>query len=236
MMLRERGSSTPGRIRLLLFSTPEGRVLLAGLLLTVTGLLLMALVATWSPRISRMIGALAFSNIIFGRAVSMSIGYAAGYGHSLVLSVNMVTETILVLLFYPVFVFSVKKLVVFSWSRKLLEHTNTAAIRHKDKVRKYGVIGLFTFVWFPFWMTGPVVGSAIGYLIRFPAWLTLTAVLAGTYIAMVAWALFLFDLQKRMAVFGGWAPALLVGIIIAIVALGYLAIRKQDMNHPHGEE
>ena len=181
----------------------------------------MGLVAFWSPESSRMIGAMTFSNIIFGRAVAMSIGYAAGYGHAIVIAVNIWVETVLVLLFYPVFVFSMRKLVEFPRLKRILERTHEAAERHRDKVRRYGIIGLFTFVWFPFWMTGPVVGSAIGYLLGFTAWLTISVVLAGTYIAMGGWAYLLFGLHTRAAVFGPWAPALIVVLIILMVVAGY---------------
>lgn len=206
----------------------EGKILLSGVALTILGLVSMLLVAIWDPTMSRIIGVMAFTNISVGRAVSMSIGYASGQGHGLVLAVNMVTETILVLLFYPLFVFSVKKLISLDWIKNLLERTHAAARKHEGKVRKYGIVGLFTFVWFPFWMTGPVVGSAIGYLLGFPAWLTLAAVLAGTYVAMVAWAFFLFDLQKRAAAWGEWAPLVIIGMLIAVVLIGYLFHRNKE--------
>ena len=173
-----------------------------------------------------MIGAMSFSNIIFGRAVSMSIGYAAEYSHLLVVSVNIWVETVLVLLFYPVFVFSMRKLVVFPRLKRFLERTQAAAERHHHKVRRYGIIGLFTFVWFPFWMTGPVVGSAIGYLLGFPSWLTVLVVLAGTYIAIGGWAYLLLGLHARAAEIGPWAPALIVGLIILIVLAGYWLNRR----------
>ena len=206
----------------------EGKILLSGVLLTILGLVSMLLIAIWDPATSRIVGVMAFSNITIGRAVSMSIGYAAGQGHGLVLIVNMITETILVLLFYPLFVFSLKKLIRLDPIKSLLDRTHAAASKHQAKVRKYGVLGLFTFVWFPFWMTGPVVGSAIGYLIGFPAWLTLTAVLTGTYVAMVAWAFFLFDIQKRAAAWGEWAPLAIVGLLLAVVLLGYLTHRHKE--------
>ncbi len=181
----------------------------------------MGLYAFWSPQTSRMISAMSFSNIIFGRAVSLSIGFAGGYGHTLVIGVNAWVETVLVLLFYPIFVFSMQKLVVFPKLKHFLDRTRAAAEHHQDKVHRYGIIGLFTFVWFPFWMTGPVVGSAIGYLLGFSHWLTLSVVLAGTYIAMGGWAYVLFGVQARAAEFGSWAPALIIGIIIMLVLAGY---------------
>lgn len=204
-----------------LFVTTEGRVFALGIGITLLGLILMGVVALWSVPTSRIIGTMAFANIVFGRAVSMSIGYAAGYGHWLVITVNMVTETILVLLFYPLFVFSLKKLVVFPALKTVLDRTHEAATTHEAKVRRYGIVGLFVFVWFPFWMTGPVVGSAIGYLLRLPALLTLTVVLAGTYIAMGAWAWFLFRLQQHAAGLGPLAPVLIVILFVAIVIAGY---------------
>ena len=165
-------------------------------------------------------------NIIFGRAVSLSMGYASGYGHALVVSVNMWVETVLVLLFYPIFVFSMRKLVVFPKLKRFLDRTSAVAEHHYDKVQRYGIIGLFVFVWFPFWMTGPVVGSAIGYLLGFPAWLTMSVVLTGTYIAMGAWAYLMFDLQSRAAVLGSWAPALIIGLLIIFVLAGHWLNRR----------
>jgi hypothetical protein len=110
-----------------LFKTSEGRILIFGAAVALAGLIVMGLVAFWSPQASRMIGAMSFSNIIFGRAVSMSIGYAGGYGHALVVPVNMWVETVLVLLFYPVFVLSMRKLVVFPRLKRILESTRQAA-------------------------------------------------------------------------------------------------------------
>ena len=152
---------------------------------------------------------------------SASIGYAGGYGHAIVIPVNMWVETVLVLLFYPLFVFSMRKLVVFPKLKRYIERTRAAAELHRDTVRRYGIIGLFVFVWFPFWMTGPVVGCAIGYLLGMSPWLTIVVVLAGTYIAMGGWALLMFDLHNRATEFGDWAPLLLISLIILFVLLGY---------------
>lgn len=215
-------------IRELLFSTTEGKILAGGIALSVISLFIMGVTALLSPGTARMMGAMAFSNIVFGRAVSITIGYAGGYGHTLVITVNMIVETILVLLFYPLFVFSLNKLVVFPALKNTLDRVHQAATHHQDKIRRYGLIGLFGFVWFPFWMTGPVIGCAIGHLIQLPVWLNLSIVLTGTYIAMGAWAFVLFNLQQRAEAIGPWAPGLIVVIIIAIVAAGYLLNKKRS--------
>ena len=209
-----------------LLTTIEGRILLLGLGLALTGLMVVAVEAYWSMHTSRIIGAMTFANILFGRAVAMSIGYAGGYGHNLVMSVNMWVETVLVLLFYPVFVLSMRKLVQFPWLKNFLDRTHAAAERHHHKVRRYGILGLFLFVWFPFWMTGPVVGSAIGYLLGFPAWLTLLVVLVSTYIAIAGWAYLLFDLYSRAVTFGPWAPVLIIGMLVMFILAAYVLRRR----------
>ena len=195
----------------------------------------MGLTAFWSLQTSHMIGAMAFFNIVFGRVVSMSVGYAGGYGHLLVIAVNAWVETVLVLLFYPLFVFSMRKLVEFQRLKRFLDRTRAAAVRHHDKVRRYGVLGLFVFVWFPFWMTGPVVGSAIGYLLGFSAWLTVSVVLAGTYVAMGAWAYLMHGLHSRAALLAPWAPMLLICLIILFVLAGYWLSRREQRPHQHDD-
>ena len=210
-----------------LFKTVEGRILLLGIVIALAGLIAMGLIAFWSPETSRMMGAMSFADLMFGSIVSMSIGYAGGYGHTFVVPVIMWVESVMVLLFYPVFVFSVRKLVEFPRLKRLIERTQTAAERHHGRVRRYGVVGLFMFVWFPFWMTGPVVGSAIGYLLGLPAWVTLTVVLAGTFVAMVGWAFLLFSLYARTAAFAPWAPILIIGLIIVVILAIYLLDRRK---------
>jgi uncharacterized membrane protein len=209
-----------------LFKTTEGRILLLGIATAFAGLIGMGLVAFWSPQTSEMIGAMSIANLILGTVVSMSIGYVAGYGHPLVIAVNMWVETVVLLLFYPVFVLSMRKLVVFPRLKRFLERTHATAERHHGTVRRYGIVGLFIFVWIPFWMTGPVVGSAIGYLLGFPAWLTLSVVIAGTFMTMVSWAYLLFGLYTRAADFGPWASALIIGLIILVILVFYLLDRR----------
>ena len=132
-----------------LIKTAEGHILLLGIAIAILGLATMGAIAIESPQTFRMIGAMSISNIVLGRAVALSIGYAGGYGHLLVILVNIWVETVLVLLFYPVFVFSMRKLIVFRRMKRFLERTRAAAERHQTTLRRYGIVGLFVFVWLP---------------------------------------------------------------------------------------
>ena len=129
----------------------------------------------------------------------------------------MLLETILVLVFYPLFVFIWQQLLVIRWLKRLSEHTYKAAERHKDKVRKYGIIGLFMFVWLPFWMTGPVVGCMIGYLLGMRIWVNLVTVLTGTYIAILGWAYLLHNLHQHTLSYSSYAIVIIAALAAATV-------------------
>ncbi len=210
------------RVWIRLLHSEEGRVFATGLTLALIGISALALSWLWSPSLSQVLVAMTAMNILFGRAAAMSFGYAANLGHGVVLSVNMLIETILVLLFYPLFVFSWRHLVEIRGLSRIIERTSTAAAANRETIRKYGMIGLLAFVFMPFWMTGPVVGCAIGFLLGLRTWVTLTLVLTGTYLAIGGWALLLQELHARVAEYSFFGPTALTGLIVLIAVIGYL--------------
>jgi len=143
----------------------EGHILLAGIVLSLLYLSFLSLSALLSPGLVQNLAGITATNVLFGRASGMSLSYALGFGHAVAMPLNMLIETILVLLFYPLFVFSLNHLLVIEFLRKVVDRTAGAAEKHQDKVRRYGIPGLVFFVWFPFSMTGPLVGCVIGHMI-----------------------------------------------------------------------
>jgi uncharacterized membrane protein len=208
-----------------LLGTLEGRVLLAGLLLSTAGIVGLGFTWLWSPAYSQVLVAMTATNVLFGRAAAMSFGYAVGLGHGVVVPVNMLVETVLVLLFYPLFVLSWRQVVEFRTFGNVIRRTREAAEANQDTIRRYGVLGLFAFVWFPFWMTGPVVGCAIGFLLGLSTAVNLAIVLTGTGLAMIGWAIVLRELHDRVAEFSVFGPMIMVIVIILAVVAGHLLHR-----------
>ena len=97
------------------------------------------------------------------------------------------------------------------------DRTRKAAETHKDKVQKYGIIGLFMFVWLPFWMTGPVVGCMIGYLLGLRVWVNITTVLIGTYAAILGWAFLLYQLHQKTISYSSYAIVIIAALIAAVM-------------------
>ncbi|NCC37608.1 MAG: hypothetical protein EOM24_37205, partial [Chloroflexia bacterium] len=186
----------------------------------------------WSVDAAQWLAALIASNLVFGRVASMSLGYAIGLDTFAVVLVNALVETILVLVFYPLFLFSWRQLVEVRGFGSYLHAVRMSAEQHQDKIRRYGLIGLFVFVWSPIWMTGPVVGCAIGILLGLSMRVTLSVVLAGTCVAMVAWGLAMQHLHDQVSRLSSFGPLAVLAVlaVVAVVAywLGHRARKRAD--------
>ena len=123
------------------------------------------------------------------------------------------------------FVFSCRQLLVLGIFKKFFERIRNTAEQHKDFVRRYGLVGLFAFVWFPFYMTGPIVGCVIGFLLNIRPTFTIAAVLTGTYTAVLGWALLMFTFKVQLAPLGPYAAAVLLAILL-LVLIGANTLHK----------
>jgi len=94
-----------------LFASTEGRML--GIGLALTGLMLLAFGIGWHlfPDSVLTYAAMTGLNLVIGRAAGMSFGYASGLGHAQVVPLNMLVETIQVLVVYPLFALSWRQLI-----------------------------------------------------------------------------------------------------------------------------
>jgi uncharacterized membrane protein len=201
-----------------LLAGSEGWLLLAGIALTLIYTFWLGIKLLLSADESQVLIGITATELMFGRAAAMAFGYTMGLGHKSVIPICMIIETILVLIFYPLFVFSWRHLLVVKSLGNMFERIRRTAETHKEKVQKYGVVGLFAFVWFPFWMTGPVVGSVIGFLLGLRLWLNMTVVLAGTYTVIIGWAYLLRHFHKQVASYSSYAAmVMMVGLIFVII-------------------
>jgi len=217
-------------LKINLLSSSEGCIFLVGVTIALIYALWLGTKFIFNPVDANVLAAMTATSIIFGRAAAMTVGYTMGLGHSTVIPVSMIIETMLVLIFYPLFVFSWNHLLVIKGLKSIFDRIHKAAEFHEVKVRKYGTIGLFAFVWFPFWMTGPVVGCVIGFLLALPVWLNISVVLAGTYVAILGWAFFLRTIHEQIASYSSHAAIILMVIIIGIIIIGHLMYRSQQEN------
>jgi uncharacterized membrane protein len=226
----ETNSEQKNQLKATLLTSSEGRLLLIGVALAFTYTFWLGIKLLYFPEESQVLIGMTATHIMFGRAAGMAFGYSLGLGHSTVIPTCIIIETILVLIFYPLFVFSWRHLLVLNWLKNIFERIHKAAEIHKVKVQRYGIIGLFFFVWFPFWMTGPIVGCVIGFLLGLRAWLNITVVLTGTYVAIFGWAFFLRQFHEQVASYSSYAAMVLMALLVIIIILGHLLLRTFHEN------
>jgi len=226
----ETNSEQKDQLKATLLTSSEGRLLLIGVALAFIYTTWLGIKLLYSPEESQILIGMTAIDIVFGRAFAMASGYSLSLGHGTVIPVCIIIETILVLIFYPLFVFSWRHLLVINRLKNIFERIHRSAETHKDKVQRYGIIGLFVFVWFPFWMTGPVVGCVIGFLLGLRVWLNITVVLAGTYAAIFGWAFFLRQFHDRVASYSSYAAMVLMALLVVIIILGHLLHRALKEN------
>ena len=203
-------------LRTTLLTSSEGRLLIVGLSMAIVYFVWLGYELVFSPADFQGLIGMTATEIVFGRVACLAFGYSLEMGHGTVIFLCMVIETILVLVFYPLFALIWRQLLVVRWLKRLSDRTRKHAEQHKDLVERYGIVGLFLFVWVPFWMTGPVVGCMIGYLLGLRIWVNITTVLIGTYAAILGWAFFLRHMHEKFASYSSYAAMVLMGLLIAV--------------------
>ena len=205
-----------------MIASRESRILYSGIVLAVVYTTGLFLLTKSDLELFRNMLVMGFINMIFGRAASLSFGFTLNVSRWAIIVQTMVLETIAVLIIYPLFIFAWHKLLNIDYLDRFFNKIRSAAEEHHDKVKKYGLIGLFAFVVFPFWMTGPVVGSIIGFLLGFDSIITISIVLLGTYFAIFGWAFVFYNLHVLFYRISPYLPYLFLTAIILVVIAGYI--------------
>jgi uncharacterized membrane protein len=210
----------------------EARILALGLFLTLMTVVALGIGWLVNPEFAARFAAMTGLNLAIGRAAGMSFGYASGLHHPSVITSSALIETIQVLVIYPLFVLSWKSLLDARHMQRLLVGMRRSAEANQSRVARYGMIGLFAFVFLPFWMTGPVVGSAIGFLIGLKARHNLPIVLSATYAAVAIWAIFFERMNEWLAAYGRYtAFGLVLAVAVAALALRVVWTWRENQGH-----
>ncbi len=168
--------------------------------------------------------------LFLGRAVSIADGIASGFGSLYLVFQNGLEDIILLLILYPWVVAAYEGVSGHRLLRGTIERVRRTAEANRKVIEPWGVIGLWTFVFFPFWSTGALVGGVVGYLLGMRTWVVFSSVFAGHLIS-VASLVWLFDLFREMlASFEhGWVKflpwvVLLVLLLITLVWRGMKSV------------
>ena len=135
--------------------------------------------------------------LFLGRAVSIADGIASGFSSIYLMFQNGLEDIILLLVLYPWVVAAYEGVSGHRLLRGTIGRVRRTAEANRKVVEPWGVVGLWVFVFFPFWSTGALVGGVVGYLLGMRTWVVFTSVFAG-HLLSVASLVWLFDSTREM--------------------------------------
>ena len=201
----------------------EVKILVLGLVLTaLTGVYFLYLLYA-DPGLYKVLSSTAIIHIMGGRALGIVTCLSAGISLIYTISYNFFLEVVIVLIAYGIVVLVMQNIIQPKLFDNAVRQAELTAQNQKTKIKKYGSIGLFLFVMFPFFMTGPVIGAIIGYLLNYRAVNNFLIVFSGTLASIIIYALIgnniinIINQYIHIDVLRKWG-----GIIIAVLIVFFL--------------
>ncbi|MCD4718279.1 MAG: small multi-drug export protein [Desulfobacula sp.] len=200
-----------------LINTIEGRLLLSGFFLSALLMVFSISYAIIEIQIAKILILVLVAHTVGGRAAGIGLCILNGFGAFPTILYNLYIEVLIVCFTYAGFVLSTTNYLRNEWLIKLMARLTGKALEQKDKIKPFGWIGIFLFVMAPLPVTGPVVGSIIGYMLRLSLFRNFSATFLGTLTAIIIW-FYCFDfLEQRFHMI-----QYLFAAIVIIVLIPYL--------------
>jgi uncharacterized membrane protein len=200
-----------------LFQTVEGRLLLTGIILTLALVTFLGIYGFINFSATKMLFFVFLSHIVGSRAAGIGLCILNGFNPFTTIAYNFYVEILIVCFTYSGFVLSTTNYLKIEWIKRFMDQLAAKALEQKEKIASYGWIGIFLFVMAPLPVTGPVVGSIIGYMLRMSLFRNFTATALGTLSANIAWCYGFEFLEQRFHMI-----QYIFGAIVVIVMIPYL--------------
>lgn len=211
--------STKNRLKVIaeqFYRQPEGHILMAGCGLGIACILWTVISWLRSPEYYEKILSLFAARLVVGRPGGVYFGHVLGFGYGTNIIINLIVDVAAVFFLYPLFVFSAKNIFVLRPVKSLIKRIHKTARNNYKMIKVYGIPGLFLFVLFPLWGTGPVVGSVIGYMMGLRPWFNMGVVLGATFLAIALWVIILAEFHVRMVSFSVYMPMIVIVVLFMI--------------------
>jgi len=210
-----------------ILKNPEAKIFLLGLLS-------LSIILGWAlcfPDSNTVRGGRIFKifgvHLVSGRLGGLSMAKQYSFTDFQAIFLAFLIECTIVSIFFSIFSLSYRNYIRIPIFQKSLNSIQSSAEKHHPSMVRWGIPGLFVFVFFPFMMTGPVVGSVIGLLLGMDVWLVMSVVMAGTLTAIVIQTLLLKIMLKWASSFTGALPIIIISGLILILVIMRLKTFKQ---------
>ena len=165
----------------------------------------------------RLVAELAF----VGRAVNIADGTQAGFSNLYLWIQSGIQDIAFLLILYPLVVAAFEHGMEGTFLGRRIAHIRKTAERHRPTLEPFGAVGLFIFVFVPFWSTGALVGSVVGYLTGLRT-ATVLLICALGHLTSVGSLIWFFDVTYAWMVnFNASAARFLPLYVFAALALAW---------------
>jgi uncharacterized membrane protein len=134
-----------------------------------------------------------FTQLLGGRAASIAQATQAGIHPMVIVLIATYVDMTVVFILYPLMVYSYRHFFERRFFQKHMKPLFESVQKSVTRFGKFKIAGVFLFVWFPFWMTGVIIGSLLGFLLGLKPWINMGAVVLGTMSAAFCWV-YAYDL------------------------------------------
>ncbi|MEA1966986.1 MAG: small multi-drug export protein [Thermodesulfobacteriota bacterium] len=200
-----------------LLKTTEFRLLVTSFFLTLLLLAFIGLCCVTDPQRAKTLVLVFFAHAFGGRAAGIGLCIINGYGALFTIVYNFYIEILIVCFTYSGFILTTTNYLKIEWMTNFMARLAKKALEQKEKIKNMGWIGIFLFVMVPLPVTGPVVGSIIGYMLRLSLFKNFSATFLGTLTAITVWFYCFEFLEQHFHVI-----QYLFGAIIIMVLIPYL--------------
>lgn len=209
----------------------EVRILFLGLILALLAGMYLAVLLFSNPGLYRVLSSTAIVHIMGGRALGVATCLSANIPLFYTILYNFFLEVVIVLIAYGIVVLIMRNVIQPKLLHSTVRQAELTAQKQKTNIKRYGAIGLFFFVMFPFFMTGPVIGAIIGYLLHYRAVNNFLIVFGGTLCSIVIYALVGNNIIKYISQYieidlvKKWG-SIIVGLLILIFLIYHIKTVK----------
>ena len=168
-----------------------------------------------------------FAHMLAGKAVSIAQGMAAGMPPSMIVLLTVYVDSMALCILYPILIFAHEHLLDAPLYERHMKRVFDSAQKGVDRVGRFTIVGLFAFVWFPFMMTGVIVGAVLGFLMGLRTWLIMATVILGTTTAVVSWVYAYDRLFSWLTVIDGHTvQGFLLVVIAGVIARRFMRQKR----------
>jgi uncharacterized membrane protein len=223
------------KIRAAFLQSEEARIFIAGCCMLILWVATIAVLSHYKYQHWLDILKMSLSHLMAGRAVGILTGSSAEMPPRLIATVASYIDVMVMFIIYPLLIFSYRNLLERRFFKQHVRPMIESAQRSVTRFRKYKIIGVFCFVWFPFWMTGIVMGAVLGYLLGLKTHVNMTTVILGSISAVVSWVYVAETFFDKLRTDMHEAIPTVITLVIIVILAAMRIVKNRRETHARQE-